>query len=57
VEWKALSWKDVWCNIKEEEIVWKYICTYVLFQWKMVEELSCVLCEFIILKSEEGSIV
>ncbi len=47
----------MWCNIRDEGVVWKYICTCVLFQWKMVEELSCALCGFIILKNEECNIV
>jgi hypothetical protein len=38
-------------------IVWICICTCVLSQWKMVEELSCVLCEFILLEYEEGNII
>jgi hypothetical protein len=42
------------CNTRKEGVVWKYICTYVLFQWKMVEEPSCVLCEFILLKNEDS---
>jgi hypothetical protein len=38
-------------------LVWKCICTCVLSQWKMVEKPSCVLCEFILLEYEEGSIM
>jgi hypothetical protein len=53
LEQKTMSWKGVWCNTKEEGVVWKCICTCALFQWKMVEEPSCVLCEFIPLKYEE----
>jgi hypothetical protein len=51
-----MSRKGVWCNIKEEAVVWKCICTCALSQRKMVEEPSCVLWEFILLKYE-GSIV
>jgi hypothetical protein len=54
-KWKALFWRGVCCNIREEGIVWKYICTCVLFQWKMVEEPSCAL--FILLKNDEGNIM
>jgi hypothetical protein len=50
-----LSWRGVWCNIKEEGIIWK--CTCMLFQWKVVEKLSCVLREFILLEYEEGNII
>jgi hypothetical protein len=57
LEWEALFWRGVLCNSKEEGIVWKCICIYVLSQWKMVEEPSCALCKFILLKNEEGSIV
>jgi len=48
-----LSWKGVWCNSRKEGIVWKCICIYVLFQWKMVEKPSCVLCKFILLKTRK----
>jgi hypothetical protein len=52
---EKLSWRDVWCNIRERGIVWK--CIYVLFEWKMIEKLSCVSCEFIPLEYEEGNII
>jgi hypothetical protein len=51
LEWKVLFSTNVWCNSKNEGIVWK--CTYVLFQWQMVEEPSCALCKFILFKYEE----
>jgi hypothetical protein len=53
LEWKAFFSTNVWCNSKNEGIVWKHICTYVLFQWQMVDEPSCALCKFILLKYEE----
>ncbi len=48
-----LCFGKVWYNTKKQGVVWKCICTCALSQWKMVEELSCVLCEFILLKYEE----
>jgi len=44
-------------TLREEGVVWKCICTCVFSQWKMVEKPSCVLCVFILLKNEEGSII
>ncbi len=44
---------QMWCNSKIEGVVWKCIYICVLFQWQMVEEPSCALCEFILLKYEE----
>jgi hypothetical protein len=52
VKVEKLSFTNVWCNNKNEGVVWKRICTCVLFQWQMVEE-PYAFCKFILLKYEE----